>query len=91
MPTQPYKVIREDLERVGIPYRTAEGKVDFHACRVAYINLVVDNCTDLKTVQTLARHSDPTLTMNVYAKAKKNKLESAAAAVGRAIFGADSD
>ncbi len=65
--------------------------MDFHACRTTYINLLVDTGADVKTVQALARHSDPRLTMNVYARAKKSKLAHAVDAVGKMISKAKQD
>ena len=38
----------KDLRAAGIPKRTAAGKVDFHAYRVAYINLVMESATTEK-------------------------------------------
>lgn len=75
-----------DLESAGIPKVTAEGKLDFHACRVAYITHLIDAGSDVKTVQTLARHSDPRITLMVYAKARPEKLAEAAQNVGNALL-----
>jgi len=61
----------KDLKAADIPKWTPEGKIDFHACRTAYITFVLESGTDLKTAQTLARHSTPDLTMNVYGKARQ--------------------
>jgi hypothetical protein len=44
-----------DLKRAGIPKTTREGKIDFPACRVAYITHLIETGADVKTVQTLAR------------------------------------
>jgi hypothetical protein len=42
--------------------------VDFHALRATYITLLVKGGASVKVCQHLARHSDPKLTMNVYAQ-----------------------
>ncbi len=42
--------------------------VDFHALRATYVTLLVKAGGSVKAAQELARHSDPKLTMNTYAK-----------------------
>ena len=63
------KAIRVDLERAGIPYSTDEGVADFHSLRGYYISALVRSGASIKTVQTLARHSNPALTLARYARA----------------------
>ena len=41
VPSQTARSIKADLKAAGIPIRTEAGKLDFHACRVAYINMVI--------------------------------------------------
>ena len=61
-------MIRADLERAGISYRDSMGRVaDFHALRHSYISALAKSNTPVKIVQSLARHSTPTLTLGVYA------------------------
>lgn len=86
VPRESARALRKDLKRAGIPFETAEGKVDFHALRVAYVTFLVETGADLKTVQTLARHSDPRLTQNLYAKTRDEKLAGAAAEIGKAML-----
>jgi integrase len=85
VPSQPARTIQDDLERVGIPVRTAEGKLDFHACRTAYVNLVIASGADIKTAQTLSRHSTPQLTLNTYGRANDSRLSAVAEIVGQMI------
>ena len=60
-------LIQSDLARAGLPYRDASGKVaDFHALRHSYVTALAKTSAPVKTVQTLARHSTPTLTLGVY-------------------------
>ena len=60
-------MIQADLEAAGIPHRDAAGKVaDFHALRHCYVSALARSTAPVKVVQTLARHSTPTLTLNVY-------------------------
>jgi integrase len=54
--------------------------------RVAYSTHLVESGADVKTVQELARHSDPRITLAVYAKARKERLANAAELVGRAVL-----
>jgi hypothetical protein len=50
------------------------GKLDFHACRVAYINFVIESGVSVKKAQVLARHSTPELTLNVYGRTREDRL-----------------
>ncbi|MEP3479771.1 MAG: tyrosine-type recombinase/integrase [Fuerstiella sp.] len=57
-------MVRKDLERVGIPYRTEEGIADFHAAgRHSYVTGLLTNGVDLAKASQLARHSDVRMTM----------------------------
>jgi integrase len=61
-------LIRRDLEAAGVPYGDGSDRVaDFHALRHTYITALVKSPTPVKVVQTLARHSTPTLTLGAYA------------------------
>ena len=71
----PARALEKALHEAGIPKHTAEGKIDFHACRVAYITLVIGGSgVSVKEAQTLARHATPDLTMGLYAKAQEDRL-----------------
>ena len=57
-------MVRKDLERVGIPYETEDGIVDFHAAgRHTHITELLRNGTSLVEAKELARHSDVNMTM----------------------------
>jgi hypothetical protein len=61
-------LIRADLKAAGIPYVDASGRVaDFHALRHSYITALAMSTAPVKVVQSLARHSTPTLTLGLYA------------------------
>src|SRR5262249_31066067 len=61
-------MIRRDLAAAGVPVVDASGRVaDFHALRHSFITALVKSPAPVKVVQTLARHSTPTLTLGVYA------------------------
>jgi integrase len=60
-------MLRHDLEAAGIAYRDADGRVaDFHALRHSYISMLARRTAPVKVVQTLARHSTPSLTLGIY-------------------------
>ena len=64
-----------DLAVAGIPEQTASGKLDFHALRTAFVNLVFEFAqVSPKEAQDLARHSTPDLTFNVYGRSRENRL-----------------
>jgi hypothetical protein len=55
------------LKAAGVPYRDASDRVaDFHALRHSYITILAMSRAPVKVVQSLARHSTPTLTLNTY-------------------------
>ncbi|NQV27707.1 MAG: site-specific integrase [Rhodopirellula sp.] len=57
-------MVKKDLERVGIPYRTDEGIADFHASgRHTHITQLLRNGASLPEAMKLARHSDVRTTM----------------------------
>ncbi len=63
------RVLVPDLEDAGIePGQSAKGQpvVDFHSFRHGYITALARSGASVKATQTLARHSDPKLTLNVY-------------------------
>ena len=74
VPSHPARSLDKDLKTAGIPKHAPGGKIDFHACRVAYINLVLESGARVKEAQTLARHATPEMTMNVYGRARKERL-----------------
>jgi integrase len=77
VPSHPARELDKDLLRAGIPKSSPTGKLDFHACRVAYINLVLESGVSVKEAQTLARHATPHLTMNVYGRVREERLAQA--------------
>jgi site-specific recombinase XerD len=56
-------MIKKDLERVGLQYKTDDGYADFHACRHTHITDLLRNGATLTETQKLARHSDINMTM----------------------------
>ncbi len=75
VPTHTARALDKDLKKAGIEKETIEGKVDFHACRTAYITLILEGGASVKEAQELARHATPQLTMNVYGRARGHRLQ----------------
>ena len=60
-------MLHADLRRRGIEPIDDQGRVvDTHSLRHGYISALARAGVPIKVAQTLARHSDPKLTMNVY-------------------------
>src|SRR5262249_15706151 len=58
--------LQADLRSAGVLYETEEGFADFHAIRHTFITALTKSNAPVKIVQSLARHSTPTLTLNCY-------------------------
>lgn len=87
VPGDTARSIKVDLRNAGIPFRTHEGKVDFHALRVAYVSgLAVELKQDIKTVQRLARHGNVDLTLRIYAKSGEAREAAAVEDLGNALL-----
>ena len=75
-----------DLEAAGIPKETKEGKLDFHGLRVSFVTLAVEVGANIREAQTLARHSTPESTANVYAKTRDARLAELAESIGERVL-----
>ena len=71
-----------DLAAAGISKTAPGGKLDFHALRVTYVSLVLEAGASVKEAQSLARHSNPDLTLNVYGRARYERLAEVTESVG---------
>ena len=71
------QMLRVDLKAAGVPYGTDQGFADFHSLRAVYISDLVSSGASVKTCQTLARHSSPSLTIGIYAKASLHDINGA--------------
>ncbi len=85
VPSHPARDLEKDLEAIGIPKWTPEGKIDFHALRVAYTTLVIEAGANMKEAQALARHATPELTANIYGRTRLDRLQKLTEAVGAAV------
>jgi site-specific recombinase XerD len=57
-------MVKKDLERIGIPYETADGVADFHAAgRHSYVTGLLRHGATLTEARELARHADVRMTM----------------------------
>ena len=63
------------------------GILDFHASRVSYINILLDRGVGVREAQTLARHSTPQMTMNVYGRPRQEDLSAAISAMAKSVLG----
>ncbi|MEI6235586.1 MAG: tyrosine-type recombinase/integrase, partial [Planctomycetota bacterium] len=70
--------LSNDFDAAKICRKTSDGKATFHSFRVNYINAVIESGADLKTVMELARHGSAAMSMEVYAKAKPERVRAAA-------------
>ena len=82
VPSTPSRDFDKDLEAAGISKHGPGGKIDFHACRVAFINFAIQEAATVKEAQILARHATPEMTMNVYGRASEEGLSQAVENVG---------
>ena len=74
-----------DLKSADIPRWTPEGHVDFHALRNTCATVLIEMGADIKTVQTIMRHHSIDLTLNVYGRARAERLKSAAESLGECV------
>jgi integrase len=82
VPTHTARDLDEDLNSAGIQKWTSEGKVDFHSLRVLYVSWILEAGASAKEAMALARHSDARLTMDTYARARKDRLAEVAQSIG---------
>lgn len=84
----PGVILKYDLRDAGVAYQTngPDGPLffDFHSLRHWYCTQVANQPgISPKTMMTLCRHSNPRLTMKVYAKAKLDQVKAAVAQIPR--------
>jgi len=87
VPIHTARDFRKDLQAAGVAdFKHGEGKLDFHALRVAYVTFVLEAGATVKEGQTLARHATPDLTMNVYARVRNERLAELAEKMGEVVL-----
>jgi site-specific recombinase XerD len=83
-----WRMVKRDLERVGIPYQTEEGIADFHAAgRHTHITELLRNGASLPEAKELARHSDIKTTMRYAHIGLKDRARAVAALPAHALHG----
>jgi hypothetical protein len=71
VPDKLIKIFDRDLKAAGIPKRDERGRtLDVHALRTTFGTLLSKGGVSLRTAQAAMRHSDPSLTANVYTDPK---------------------
>ena len=75
VPENPARTLDIDLRAAGIPKWTPEGKLDFHALRVAYVTFIFEGGATMPEARELARHRHPELTLGVYARTRSRRLQ----------------
>lgn len=86
VPSHPAREMDDDLQAAGIPKETKDGTMCFAALRNSYVTLAVEAGANVKEAQTLARHSTPNLTMNVYARKRDERLSELAEKIGQSVL-----
>lgn len=59
-------MIRQDLEKAGMPPENETGRFNFHSLRGTHATALAWVVVNLQTAQALMRHSDPKLTAGTY-------------------------
>lgn len=78
------EMLRRDLTAAGVPLVDREGRqIDFHALRHTYVTWLGRAGVNTREHQTLARHSDPRLTIGTYSHTDAERL----AGVAQSVFG----
>jgi integrase len=86
VPSSLSRCLDQDLKRAGISKVTVLGKLDFHALRTTYVNLVLESGVSPKEAQALARHSSPNLTFNVYGRTSASRLSEAVEGIAERVL-----
>jgi hypothetical protein len=90
VPDKPADMLRDDLKDAKIDY-IVDGKVfDFHSLRHETGTLLAASGVDVKTAQTLMRHSDVNLTMSIYTHTLRGAESKAIAKLPDLTTGTDS-
>ena len=88
LPSDPARTLDRDLKTAGSKKVTEEGKVDFHASRVAYVTLLIEHGANPKEAQDMARHATPDMTMNIYARSREGQQNTVIERVAETLYGA---
>ena len=64
-------MVQADMRDCGLPVRTEHGIRAFHSLRNSFISGLFDSGVDVPTIQRLARHATPSMTLS-YARLRPN-------------------
>ena len=68
---------RRRTESDFLKIKTDKGKIDFHSLRHSFATFLVENGADIKTAQSLLRHSTPAMTLGIYSHSRDENLTAA--------------
>ena len=68
---------RRRVESDFLKIKTDKGKIDFHSLRHSFATFLVENGADIKTAQSLLRHSTPAMTLGIYSHSRDENLTAA--------------
>lgn len=85
VPTHLAREFARDCATAGISRMTGQGKVDFHALRLTYINAVLEAGATITELQSLARHRSIQITLQVYGRVRQDRPAALVEAVGNLI------
>jgi integrase len=85
VPSNTSRAFYAELDRAGIPRVTDEGKVDFHATRTTYTNLMKDIVRNIHDLRTLTRHATLRVLESHYLRANDAHLTEAVEQVGATL------
>ncbi len=86
VPSHPARELDKILKLAGIDKTTEEGKIDFHASRVAFATFIVEAGATIKEAQAALDHSDPRITSNVYARTRNGRMHELMDDVTKPVF-----
>lgn len=89
VPVHTARALKRVALRAGVEIENGEGKIDFHALRTAYINMLIASGADPKTVMELSRHATASVTFKHYGRANAGRMTQAAEAVGEIVLGGE--
>jgi len=86
VPDNTSRMFEADRKAAGIKKEAFGGKADFHGLRVCYVTGLLESGANVKEAQSLARHSTPQLTMNVYGRTRETRLSAIAERIGETVL-----
>ena len=85
VPMHASRTLARIAKKAGVELVTHKGKIDFHALRVAYINMLITSGADFKTILELSRHTAAYMTA-LYARAEDGLIDKAVESIGRRVI-----